>query len=128
MSLQKLLMVVTNYPNSGHPYSGAFNERSARTLKSLGYQVEVVAPRPYVPGLVARWNPRWTAYRQIAEHETRDGIAIYRPAYVQLPLMGGALRPDLSAYLNAVRFLRRRHREKPFDAIVAFNLIGAGGL
>lgn len=128
MPLQNLLMVVTNYPNSGHPYSGAFNERCARALKSLGYGVDVLALRPYVPEVIARWNPRWRAYRQIAEHETRDGIAIYRPAYVQLPLLGGALRPDFGAYLNAIRFLRRRHEAKPFDAIVAFNLIGAGGL
>jgi teichuronic acid biosynthesis glycosyltransferase TuaC len=128
MALRNLLMVVTNYPNAGHPYSGAFNERSARALKNLGYEVEVLAPRPYVPRAVARWNARWRAYHRVAEQEIRNGIEIFRPPYLQVPLLGGALRQDFSAYLSALWSLRRRHEGKPFDAVLGFNLIGAGGL
>src|SRR5918996_292755 len=128
MALRNLLMVVTNYPNAGHPYSGAFNERSALSLKNLGYEVEVLAPRPYVPRAIARWNSRWGAYHRIPDQEMRDGIQVFRPAYLQVPLLGGALQPDFSAYLNAFRPLHRRHQAKPFDAVLGFNLIGAGGL
>jgi teichuronic acid biosynthesis glycosyltransferase TuaC len=124
----KLLMIVANYPNAGHPYSGAFNERSARALKELGHQVEVLAPRPYVPRSLAAWHARWRAYEQIAEQEIRGGVWVYRPAYLQLPGLGGVLRPDLGAYLSCVRALLRRHKNEPYDAILAFNMIGAGGL
>jgi teichuronic acid biosynthesis glycosyltransferase TuaC len=124
----RLLIIVANYPHAGHPYSGAFNERSARALKELGHQVEVLAPRPYVPRALAAWHARWRAYDQIAEQEIRGGVWVYRPPYLQLPGLGGVLRPDLGAYLSCVRALKRRHKNKPYDAILAFNMIGAGGL
>ncbi|MGH7797810.1 MAG: glycosyltransferase [Candidatus Binatia bacterium] len=123
-----LLIVVSNYPHAGHPSSGAFNERSARALQELGHRVEVLAPRPYVPRSLAACHPRWRAYDQIVEHETRHGMGIYRPAYVQLPGMGCVLRPDRCAYLSCARRLAERHKAEPYDAILAFNLIGAGGL
>lgn len=123
-----LLIVVTNYPHAGHPSSGAFNERSVCALQELGHRVEVLAPRPYVPRRLAACHPRWRAYNQIVEHETRHAIPIYRPAYVQLPGMGAVLRPDQCAYLSCARRLSERHKVEPYDAILAFNLIGAGGL
>jgi teichuronic acid biosynthesis glycosyltransferase TuaC len=123
-----LLIVVSNYPHAAHPYSGAFNERSARALRELGHQVQVLAPRPYVPRSLAVCNARWRAYSQIADHEVRRGISVYRPAYLHLPRLGGALCQDLGAYLGCARELARRHEAKRYDAILAFNLVGAGGL
>jgi teichuronic acid biosynthesis glycosyltransferase TuaC len=123
-----ILVVVTNYPNAGHPYSGAFNERSARALKTLGHEVEVLAPRPYIPRSLAALHPRWRAYRQISARESRGGLSVYRPAYLQVPGLGGSVRPDLGAYISCGRVISERHRNKPYDAILAFNLIGAGGL
>jgi teichuronic acid biosynthesis glycosyltransferase TuaC len=123
-----LLVVAANYPHAGHPYSGAFNERSARALSELGHQVQVLAPRPYVPPRVAAWHPRWRAYERIRAQETCGGVQIYRPAYLQLPGLRGFLGPDLSAYLSSGRSLLRRHRSVPYDAILAFSMIGAGGL
>lgn len=124
----RILLVVSNYPHAGHPYSGAFNERSAQALKALGHQVEVLAPRPFVPRALAAWHPRWRAYDQIVEQDMRDGLRIYRPAYIQLPGLGAALRPDFGAYLSCARSVKLRHQNNPYHAIVAFNLIGAGGL
>jgi teichuronic acid biosynthesis glycosyltransferase TuaC len=123
-----ILVVVTNYPNAGHPYSGAFNERSARALKTLGHEVEVLAPRPYIPGPLAALHPRWRAYKQISARESRGGLSVYRPAYLQVPGLGGWVRPDLGAYISCGHVISERHRNRPYDAILAFNLIGAGGL
>jgi teichuronic acid biosynthesis glycosyltransferase TuaC len=123
-----LLIVVSNYPHVAHPYSGAFNERSARALTELGHEVEVLAPRPYVPRSLAVCKPRWRAYSQIAEHEVRRGVSIYRPAYLHLPRPCGVSCQDLATYLGCVRQLERRHQANRYDAILAFNLIGAGGL
>jgi teichuronic acid biosynthesis glycosyltransferase TuaC len=124
----KLLVVVTNYPHPGHPSAGAFNARSARALQALGHCIEVLAPRPYVPHALAFCHSRWRAYNKIIEHETRDGLMIYRPAYFQLPGTGGALRPDWCAYLACVRRLADRHKNITYDAILAFNLVVAGGV
>lgn len=123
-----LLVAVTNFPHAGHPYSGAFNERSARALADLGHRVEVVAPRPYLPRSLAAFNPRWRAYEKMIQHETRNGIPVYRPPYLQVPGCAGVLQPDLGGYLSCARPITRRHRADPYDAILAFSLIGAGGL
>ncbi|HZD39097.1 MAG TPA: glycosyltransferase [Terriglobales bacterium] len=121
-------MPVSNYPHDGHLYSGVFNERSVRALKELGHRVEVVAPRPYVPRWAGRWSERWSVYRKISEHEIRNGISVYRPAYPQAPFIRTALWSDQIAYLCSVGECRKRHRQLPYDAILSFNLVGAGGL
>jgi teichuronic acid biosynthesis glycosyltransferase TuaC len=124
----KLLIVVANYPHAGHPYSGAFNERSVLALKALGHRVEVLAPRPYLPRSLARVHPRWRAYHQIAKHEARNHVSVFRPAYVQVPGLKSVLYPDACAYIGCAREIKRRHKREPYDAILAFNLIVAGGL
>lgn len=123
-----LLIIVSNYPHAGHVYSGVFNERSAQALKQLGHEVEVLAPRPYLPRSFAGWSPRWKAYGQIPEREDRANITVYRPAYLQLPFVPGAFWADLGAYLVSAREVKQKHGQKSYDAILSFNLVGAGGL
>jgi teichuronic acid biosynthesis glycosyltransferase TuaC len=123
-----LLVVVSNYPHHGHVYSGAFNERSALELRRLGHQVDVVAPRPYVPRGLGSLSSRWRSYEKIQQDEVRAQIPIYRPAYWQLPRIGGAIWCDRCAYLASAREIQRRHRRAPYDAILSFNLVGAGGV
>ena len=123
-----LLIVVSNYPHSGHVYSGAFNERSVLALRRLGHQVDVVAPRPYVPRGLGSLSSRWRSYEKMQTHEVRAQIPVYRPAYWQLPRVGGALWCDRFAYLASVSEIVRRHRHAPYDAILSFNLVGAGGV
>ena len=124
----KLLVVVSNYPHRGHVYSGAFNERSVLALRRLGHQLDVVAPRPYIPRGLGSLSPRWQTYEKMQRNEVRGQIPIYRPAYWQLPGVGGALWCDRFAYLASVNEIVRRHRKTPYDAILSFNLVGAGGV
>ena len=42
----KILIIASNYPYSGHPASGIFNERCAMVLRDLCDHIEVVSPRP----------------------------------------------------------------------------------
>jgi teichuronic acid biosynthesis glycosyltransferase TuaC len=123
-----LLVIVSNYPHPGHVYSGVFNERSARALKQLGHEVEVLAPRPYLPTSLTAWSPRWRAYGKISEREDRADIAVYRPAYPQLPFVRGAYWTNVGAYLVCVRTIQQQQRRKSYDMILSFNLVGAGGL
>jgi teichuronic acid biosynthesis glycosyltransferase TuaC len=123
----KLLLVVLNYPHAGHPSSGIFNERSAIALRACCDDVVVLAPRPYVPPGFANRVPRWEIYAQIPRHETRNGIMIVRPAYLQIPKLRAALPVERSGYIFSRRLAKRLHKENHFDAILAFDL-AAGGI
>jgi glycosyltransferase involved in cell wall biosynthesis len=123
----KILAITPNYPHPGFPYSGVFSEKCVRALGELCEEVEVLAPRPYVPSFLA-FRRRWKRYSRIAGFEKRDGISVHRPPVPQIPGVGGAFWYDLGAYLFCRNRARKLHREKHFDAIVSFDLLGAGGL
>jgi len=53
---------------------------------------------------------------------------VFRPACVQLPRFGSSFWTDRGAFLQCRRIARRRHGEIGFDAILAFDLAGTGGL
>jgi glycosyltransferase involved in cell wall biosynthesis len=61
-------------------------------------------------------------------YEVRDGIAIHRPAYFQIPRLGSAYWVDRGAFFWCRRTARELHRRVGFDAIISFDLLGAGGL
>ncbi|MGH7847685.1 MAG: glycosyltransferase [Candidatus Binatia bacterium] len=124
----KLLVLAASYPHPGHPYSGVFNERSVHALSKICETVEVLAPRPYVPPLVSAWVPRWNAYRAAPEYQSRNGTLVMRPSTPVFPRWGGALWVDRSAFLWCRGAARSMHRRTLFDAVLSFDLIGAGGL
>ncbi len=123
----KILAIAASYPYEEFPFSGIFNEKCVTALHDLCGYVEVLAPRPYVPAFLAL-KPRWKMYSRIAGSETRNGISINRPPVVQIPGVGGSFWYDRGAYLACAGQARRLHRTAGFDAIVSFDLLGAGGL
>lgn len=124
----KLLVIVPYYPHASHQYSGSFNERTVQILKNLCEYVEVLVPRPYTPQRLSRFSPRWRAYANIPYFEVRNGVSIYRPAYLTIPKVGAAIARGLSSYLGSRNTARKRHKEIGFDAILSFDLFGVGSL
>jgi teichuronic acid biosynthesis glycosyltransferase TuaC len=124
----KLLVLASYYPNDGHPFSGPFTERNAITLKNLCDSVEVLAPRPFVPPLLSSLKPRWQAYTKIPQQEIRNGLSVYRPAYLELPRFGTAFWRDRGVFFASRETARAMHKRVGFNAIVSFDLFGAGGL
>lgn len=124
----KILALASYYPNKGRPFAGTFNEKNVVTLKSLCDSIEVLAPRPYVPPLFAPLNFRWKAYSEIPYHEFRNGVSVYRPAYLQLPRVASAYWTDRGAFLFSKKTAREMHKRVGFDAIVSFDLLGTGGI
>jgi teichuronic acid biosynthesis glycosyltransferase TuaC len=120
----KILVVATNYPYPGYPLSGIFNETTVFALRNLGHEVEVLAPRPFVPPVVSRWVSRWKTYQTIPFYEVRQGIKVYRPAYLQVPKFAQAFSIDWNAYVGCSRLSLSRHRAVGFDGILSFDLIG----
>jgi len=124
----KLLVVVPYFPYASCPYSGAFNERTVQILMKICECVEVLVPRPYTPKILGKFSPRWRSYANIPAFELRNGVPIYRPGYFTLPKIGEGITRELSVYLNSRTLVRKRHEQIGFDAIVSFDLFGAGSL
>src|SRR5262245_51606105 len=90
--------------------------------------VEVLVPRPYAPTLLSAFVRRWRVYAQIPTYEKRQNIPIYRPVYPQLPRVGGAFWVDQAAFWWCRRLATQIHERVRFDAILAFDVAGVGGL
>jgi teichuronic acid biosynthesis glycosyltransferase TuaC len=122
----KLLVIPSNYPHPLRPFAANFNQRIVEAMKSLCKHLEVLAPRPYAPLLLSSFVQRWKAYNHIPEFEIREGISVRRPAYPQLPRLGGAYWMDYAAFLWSREVAREMHRRVCFDAILALDLLGVG--
>jgi teichuronic acid biosynthesis glycosyltransferase TuaC len=124
----KVLVLAQNYPYPAHPLAAPFNEHSVKALLALCDGVEVLVPRPYTPPVLSALVPRWQIYAQIPAYEMRQGIPVYRPAYPQLPRLGRAFWGDQAAFWWCRRTVIQMHHRMQFDALLAFDIIGVGGL
>ena len=124
----KLLLVVPTYPHPGHPFSGVFNQRCAHALRQACERVEVLAPRPYSPPLLGRFKTRWKMYSRIPRLQEDRGILVHRPGFVQLPGIVPTLWADPATYGVCRRVALRLQERHGFDAILSFDLLGAGSL
>jgi glycosyltransferase involved in cell wall biosynthesis len=124
----KVLVLAQNYPYPGHPLAAPFNEHSVKALRNLCEGVEVLVPRPYAPPVLSALVPRWHVYAQIQAYEMRQGIPVYRPAHPQLPRLGGAFWGDQAAFWWCHRTVMQMHYRMHFDALLAFDILGVGGL
>ena len=124
----KILVLAQNYPYTSHLLAAPFNERSVKALRDLCDGVAVLVPRPYAPPVLSALVPRWHIYAQIPAYELRQGIPVYRPAYPQLPRLGGAFWVDQAAFWWCCRTAMHMHHRMRFDALLAFDIIGVGGL
>jgi teichuronic acid biosynthesis glycosyltransferase TuaC len=124
----KVLVLAQNYPYPGHPLAAPFNERSVKALRDLCDGVAVLVPRPYAPPVLSALVPRWQVYAQIPAYEMRQGIPVHRPAHPQLPRLGGAFWVDQAAFWWCRRTAMQMHHRMHFDALLAFDLLGVGGL
>lgn len=123
----KILVLASNYPYPARPFVAAFNERIVEALKGMCDAIEVLVPRPYAPPLLSSLVPRWQTYASIPPYEVHNGVSVFRPAYPQIPRVGGAFCVDQAAFLWCRRTARSMHRRVGFDAILSLDVAGAGG-
>jgi glycosyltransferase involved in cell wall biosynthesis len=124
----KLLVVAQNYPHAGNPIAATFNVRSVMALQELCEELEVLVPRPYAPPLLSALVPRWRLYARIPAYERRENVSVYRPAYPQFPRVASAFWVDQAAFWWCRGVARRMHERAHFDAILAFDVVGVGGV
>ena len=71
-------------------------------------------------------SPRWKAYNTEIGYETKNGLPVHRPAYPQLPRVGGAFCVDHAAFYWCRRTAKKMHHRRKFDVILSFDLSGTG--
>jgi len=123
----KLLIIPAAYPHAAAEWTGIFNEQSTLALQQIVQHVEVLSPRPYAPRFLT-FNDRWKAHIVAPKSHLRRGIRIHRPAYPRVPGILRGFWSTTAAYVFSRRLATALHREIRFDAIVSFDLAGAGGL
>ncbi len=120
--------MAASYPFPARQFAGIFNERCVLALKEQCELVEVLSPRPYAPPGLSLLRARWRSYSSIRREETRSGVRVWRPACVQIPGISPSFWVDRGAFFQCRRVARGRHDTVGFDAILAFDLAGAGGI
>ena len=115
----KILSVTTLYPNSEQPTFGVFVENRLSKLAAVeGVELRVVAPVPWFPSGHPAFG-RYGSFGRVPEEETRQGIKITHPRFLQIPKIGTHLSPFL-----LYRALRR-HIRASILPVYDFDLIDA---
>lgn len=89
----KILTFSTLYPNAIEPHHGIFTETSLRQqLASKLMESVVVAPVPWFPFKAPRFG-RYARYAHVPKEETRHGIRVIHPRYLNVPRVGMHFAP-----------------------------------
>ena len=123
-----ILVIAADYPKPLRETAGIFNERSVIALRRYCDHVEVLVPRPYAPAGICSWVPRWSIYARTPSRQMSAGITVHRPGIPIVPRLGSAFWLDRGAFLWCRRKVAALHRKIRFDAILSFDLAGAGGI
>lgn len=114
----RVLTLSTLFPNAAQPTFGGFVERQAVGLAvHPDVEVRVVAPIGIPPWPLSR-HPRYRALAGLPEREEWKGLAVHRPRFPILPLIGTRWSARLLAR-TLVPVLREIRRSFPFDVINA---------
>lgn len=123
-----VLLVVCDYPHTGHLFAGAFYENAALALKELGHDVQVLAVRPYAPPILSKLVPRWNIYAALPNQEVRRKIPVFRPRNFQIPGIAGPFSIGAGAFVFCRSTARRMHERAKFDTLISFDLQQTGAL
>ena len=81
----RLLWITPEYPSDKCSFAGIFQQMQARALAAKGIVPEIIAPTPYVSGLLKALSSRYRTIAVRPEHETDGPIRINRPRYLTSP-------------------------------------------
>ena len=122
----RVLTFSTLFPNVEQPGHGVFVENRVRRLAAAGgVDVRVVAPVPWFPSTASMFG-RYGVYARVPRRETRHGLAVEHPRFLQIPKVGAAPAPWL-LYRAALPLLHRMRADGfDFDLIDSHYLFPDG--
>ena len=99
-----------------------------RRWRELARHADVVAimPTPWAPGALARVSRRWAAYAAIAPISQIDGLTVYHPRYLQLPLPAFAPWAGISMAAGALPLVRRLRQAGRCDVLFGQSVLPDG--
>jgi len=112
------ILVISNmFPNKHFPTSGIFVHEQVKSLVSLGSNVTIVSPIPYVFPFFQLLSEKWEKYKSINIIEELDGKKVYHPKFIAIP--GGRLKQYwyLVLFLTSKKLIKKLHSEHNFDLI-----------
>jgi teichuronic acid biosynthesis glycosyltransferase TuaC len=114
-----VLTYTSLFPNSEMPEHGIFvARRMAAFAEVTEHRVEVVAPVPYFPPFIPA-PARWKAWARVPGSETRDGLRVRHPRYLNPPVVGMRHYGRLMAAGTGATLARLLAGEFKFDVIDA---------
>ena len=122
----RVLTFTTLFPSAARPRHGIFVEtRLSHFRRRTGAEVRVVAPVPWFPSTAHRFGA-YARYARTPRQEIRDGVHVYHPRYLTLPVVGMYSQPFALAQ-GAARTVGALLREGfDFDLIDAHYLYPDG--
>lgn len=113
-----ILFLTHLFPNSINTRHGIFWLKKSVALRSVGAEVRVIAPVPYIPKFLARLRPSWWDYWRVERRGQLKGIEVEYIRYLRPP--GKWFRPfeGISIYWSCRKRVRELHEEKKISAIL----------
>ncbi len=122
---KKIVIFTREFPTRNDIAGGTFNVELVKALQKYS-DVTVVCPVPWCPNLTfLRNNRAWSEFIGLPECDERDGITIYYPKYLYVPVVFRAIQA-LWMVLGSYRVLKRIRDEKGLDVINAHFIYPAG--
>ena len=82
--MPRVLILSHMYPNAVSPLGGIFVRQQAAALAQLGVGVNVIAPVPWVPEMMAG-RGKWGGYPSVPLQEQPDGFPVFHPRVLEFP-------------------------------------------
>lgn len=109
----RLLFVSNLFPSSTEPHRATYNLNLARGLRSIGHDIDIVAPLAWFPFLDGIIRKRKAPPRQ----EILDDFHVYHPRYPYTP--GLLVHKHFLFYRRAVeKTVRELASKKPYDCVI----------
>ena len=122
-----ILIISHMFPSACRPNNGTFVQQQALALKSLGHNVTVVSPIPWVPKWLRLKTKRWQEFQLLPKHEIQDGITVYFKRGLVIPAQLDRWRGRLY-FIAQFFFWFRLFSLKEFDVIHSHTVLPDGDL
>lgn len=119
------LLALTNFPSERHAAAAAFWRDTLVCVHELGHAVTVMAPKPWVPGILKN-HPRYAGYYREPSVEAHRGLTVHRPVFVRPPGGWYVPREGWAMYRAARRRMRSAQIGGRFDVVVGYALMQYG--
>lgn len=122
----KVLVVSQMYPNPVNPVGGIFVHEQVKALISLGVDINVLSPYPWIPWPISRLRRTWKELARVPLEAEIEGVRVCYPRYLHFPrkFLLGSLGKRM--YWGMHCLIEDFWSQKPFSLVHAHAAFPAG--